>query len=168
MPPFKKRGLRPMITGRVTEKEYIAAHRLHGRKMQSVLRQSTLIVFLIGIVLFFAVSAKVGVIVICAALGGLLGEFIQSRFILQPTLRRRYAQVRGRVDVTYSWDEGKIFITTEHGHAARSWTDFIKAKENDELILLYINDALYEIIAKRWFSDASDQNTFRKHLKFVS
>ena len=51
---------------------------------------------------------------------------------------------------------------------ARSWSDFLKAKENDELILLYINNVRYEIIAKRWFGDASGLNTFRAHLKFVN
>jgi hypothetical protein len=157
-----------MITGQITEKEYIAAHTLHRRKMQSLVRQITIIVFIIGIVLFFAFSARLGAVLICAALGGLLGEFIQNRFILPAKLRRLYAQVRGRADVTYSWDEEKLFLTSEKGQAARSWGDFLKAKENDELILLYINDALYEIIAKRWFRDASDLNTFRAHLKFVS
>jgi hypothetical protein len=157
-----------MIVGQVTEKEYIAAHTLHRRKMQSLVKQATLIVFIVGIVLFFAFSAKSGLILVCAALGGLLGEFIQNRFILPSKLRRLYAQVRGRVDVTYSWDKEKLFLSSAHGQAARSWSDFLKAKENDELILLYINDARYEIIAKRWFGDASDLNTFRAHLKFVS
>lgn len=157
-----------MIIGQVTETEYIAAHRLHRRKMQSVVKQITLTVFIVGIVLFFAFSARSGVVLMCAALGGLLGEFIQSRFILPSKLRRLYSQVRGRVDVTYSWDKEKLFLTSEHGQAARSWTDFLKAKESDELILLYINDALYEIVAKRWFGDASDLSTFREHLKFVS
>jgi len=157
-----------MITGQVTEKEYIAAHTLHRRKMQFLVKKLTLIAFIIGIVLFFAFSARLGAVLVCAALGGLLGEIIQSRFILPSKLRQLYAQVRGRVDVTYSWDEEKLFLTSEHGQAARSWTDFLKAKESDELILLYINDALYEIIAKRWFGDASDLNAFRAHLKFVS
>lgn len=157
-----------MIIGQVTEKEYIAAHTLHCRKTQSLLKRITLIVFIIGIVLFFALSAKFGLVLICAALGGLLGEFIQNRFILPSKLRRLYAQIRGRVDVTYSWDGEKLFLSSEHGQAARSWGDFLKAKENDELILLYINDVRYEIIAKRWFGDASDLNTFRAHLKFVN
>jgi hypothetical protein len=157
-----------MIIGQVTEKEYIAAHTLHRRKMQSLVKQITLIVFIIGIFLFFAFAPRWGVALICSALGGLLGEFIQSRFILPSKLRRLYSQVRGRADVTYSWDDEKLFLTSEYGQAARSWTDFLKAKESDELILLYINDALYEIIAKRWFRDASDLNTFREHLKFFS
>lgn len=157
-----------MIIGQVTEKEYIAAHMLHRRKMQSLVKQITLIALVIGIVLFFAFSARLGVLVIGAASGGLVGEFIQSRFILPSKLRRLYAQIRGRVDVTYSWDEKKIVLTSEHGQVARAWTDFLMAKENDNVILLYINEALYEIIAKRWFGDASDLNRFREHLKFVS
>lgn len=157
-----------MVTGQVTEQEYIAAHTLHFRKVRSRIRQITLIAFIVGIVLAFAFSARLGVILIEGAVGGFLGELIQRRFIVRSKLRRLYAQVRGRVDVTYSWDEEKIFFTSAHGQAARSWTDYLKAKENDELILLYINDVFYEIIAKRWFGNDSDLNTFRAHLKFVS
>ena len=91
-----------MIIGQVTEKEYIAAHTLHRRKTQSLLKRITLIVFIIGIVLFFALSAKLGVVLMCAALGGLLGAFVQNRFFMPSKLRRLYAQIRGQVDVTYS------------------------------------------------------------------
>ena len=117
-----------MITGQVTEKEYVAAHTLHCRKIQSLVKQLTLIVFVIGIVLFFAFSARLGVTLVCAALGGLLGEFIQTRFILASKLRRLYAQVRRRVDVTYSWDGEKLFLFSEHGQMARSWSDFLRKR----------------------------------------
>lgn len=157
-----------MIIGQVTELEYIAAHTLHRGKVQSLVKQVALIVFISGSVLFFAFSRRLGVILICATLGGLLGELIQSRFFLPSKLRRLYAQVRGRVDVTYSWNEENLFLTSEHGQVTRSWSDFLKAKENDEVILLYFNDALYEIIPKRWFLGANNLHTFRTHLKFVS
>jgi hypothetical protein len=157
-----------MITGQITEEEYIAAHTLHRRKTQSILKRITILVFIIGIILFFALSAKLGLVLMCTALGGLLGELIQNRLILPLKLRRLCAQIRGRVDVSYSWDGEKLFLSSEHGHAARSWSDFLKAKENDELILLYINDVRYEIIAKRWFGNASDLNAFRAHLKLVN
>jgi hypothetical protein len=156
-----------MVTGQITEKEYIAAHILHYRKEQFLVNQIAFIVFIIGSFLFFAVSATLGGSLIGAALGGLLIGMIQRRIIYPPKLRRLYAQVRGRVDVTYSWDDEKLFVTSERGQEVRSWTDFLKAKENNELILLYFNDALYEIIAKRWFSEASDLSAFRAHLTFV-
>lgn len=156
-----------MIIGQVTEQEYIAANMLHRRSFQSLLKRVALVVFIVGIALFFAYSKRLGFLLVCAVLGSLIGEFIQSRFILRPKLRRLYAQVRGRVAVSYSWDEEKLFLTSEHGHAARSWSDFVKAKENDELILLYFNNELYQIIAKHWFRDASDLHAFRTHFHFV-
>lgn len=156
-----------MVVGQITENEYIAAHILHRRAMQSLVNRITLIMFIVGIASFFAFSARLGLVLVFAALGGLLGECIQSRLIMPARLRRRYAQMRGRVDVTYAWNEEKLFLTSERGQVARSWTDFIKAKENDELVLLYINDALYEIIAKRWFGDAGDLDKFRGHVTFA-
>jgi hypothetical protein len=156
-----------MITGQVTEQEYIVAHTLARRKLVSVINWGALMACLIGAVLVFTYSFKAGFLLLCAAVGGFLGEFIQSRFIIPARLRRLYAQVRGRVDLTYSWDDEKLFLSSSHGHAARAWTDFTKAKENDEVILLYFNDAFYEIIAKRWFANASDLAAFRTHLSFV-
>lgn len=157
-----------MITGQITEQEYISANELHRRKVHSCIGWFMVIGFIIGIVLFFVISKPFGVTIICAATGGLIGEFIQSRFFLRSKLRRLYAQLKGRVEVTYYWDNEKLFLSSEHGQAARVWTDFLRAKENEELILLYINDALYEIIAKRWFSHTADLNTFRRYISLTN
>lgn len=156
-----------MVTGQVTEQEYVAAHALHRRRLQTLIKRISLGAIILGAVALFTFPTKTGFLLVCAALGGLLGEFIQSRFILPARLRRLYAQVRGRVDITLDWNEEKLFLTSEYGHAARPWTDFVKAKESKDLILLYINGALFEIIAKRWFSDDADLRSFRSHLHFV-
>lgn len=156
-----------MITGQVTEQEYITANRLARRKIVSIINWAVLMACVIGAVLMFTYSFRAGFLLLCAAVGGFLGEFIQRRFIIPARLRRLYSQIRGRVDLTYSWDDEKLFLSSSHGNAARAWTDFRKAKENDEVILLYFNDALYEIIAKRWFTNASDLAAFRTHLSFV-
>lgn len=157
-----------MITGQITEQEFIGAHYLHRRQLAARIKLVALLVFALGLVLYVAVSNRWGVILMCAALGGLLGEFVQNKFILPAKLRRLYAQVRGRVDITYSWDGEKLFFATERAKGARPWADFPKAKENDELLLLYINDVLFEIISKRWFGDARALDDFRAHLHFVS
>jgi hypothetical protein len=156
-----------MITGQVTEQEYISAHRLHRRRMVAALNLAMIIAAAIGIALAFTASRKWGMVLLFGGIGGLFGEFFQDRISLPARLRRLYAQVRGRVDVSYAWDDEQLFVTSEHGSAQRMWTDFWKARENGDVILLYVNDARFEIVARRWFGDAGELADFRRHLRFV-
>lgn len=155
-----------MVTGQITEQEYLAAHALHRRGLRKRINMIGFGAIVLGGAALFVFPPKAGVLLVCAALGGLLGESIQSRLVLPARLRRLYAQVRGRVDITLDWDDEKLILTSEYGQAARRWNDFVKAKESQDLILLYFNDALFEIVAKRWFNDA-DLRSFRMHVHFV-
>jgi hypothetical protein len=157
-----------MITGQITEQEYIAAHALDRRKAQLFFVWFMVVGFITGTVLFFTISKSFGVIFMCAATGGLIGDLIQSRFFHRSKLRRLYAQVKDKVEVTYSWDNEKLILSSKYGQVTRPWTYFLKSIEHEELILLYINDVLYEIIAKRWFSCATDLNAFRRHTGLTS
>jgi len=157
-----------MVTGQITEQELVAAHVLHRRKTVFFIKLIAGIAFVLGLVMLFFSPGRTGALFVFGALGSLLGEFIQDRFFLRPRLRRLYRQTKGRVDLTYAWDDQKLFLSSVHGQAARPWRDFLKARENGELMLLYFNDASFEIVAKRWFGNAGDLDAFRSHLKFVS
>ena len=157
-----------MVTGQITEQEFVAAYSLHRRKTVFFIKLIAGIAIIIGIATLFFSPGKAGLLMVFCALGGLLGEFIQDRLFLPPKLRRLYAQARGRVDLKYAWDDQKLFLSSAHGQAARPWSDFLKARESGELILLYFNDEAFEIVAKRWFADADDLGSFRSHLTFVS
>jgi hypothetical protein len=157
-----------MVTGQITEQEFVAAYTLHRRKTVFLIKLIAGIAFMIGLAILFFSPSRAGVLFVFCALGSLLGEFVQDRFFLRPRLRRLYAQTRGRVDLTYSWDNQNLFLSSAHGQAARPWSDFLKARESEQLILLYLNDVVFEMIAKRWFGNAGDLAAFRAHLKFVS
>jgi len=156
-----------MITGQVSEQEYVSAHRLHRRRLVTALNLAMVITAVLGCALAFTASQKWGMVLLFGGLGGLFGEFFQDRISLPSRLRRLYSQIRGRVDVSYSWNDEQLLVASEHGSAQRAWTDFLKARENHDVILLYVNDARFEIIAKRWFSDACSLDDFRRHLRFV-
>lgn len=156
-----------MITGQVSEKDYISAHRLHRGRMAAALYRAMLVAVAAGLALAFTVSQKWGMVLLFGGIGGLFGEFAQDRIYLPARLRRLYAQVKGRVDVSYSWNDELLFVTSERGNGQRAWNDFLKARENVDVILLYVNDALFEIVSKRWFRDAGDLQDFRRHLRFV-
>lgn len=156
-----------MITGQITDREYIAAGHLHRRRMVAIGRRLLAALFGGGLLLFFLVGKRPGLALMGGAIGGVIGEFIQSRFFLTPKLRQLYGQIKGIGDVTYTWDDERLYFTYENGQGSRAWSDFLKARENEELMLLYVNDAMYELVAKRWFATAADLDAFRKHLKFV-
>jgi len=156
-----------MVTGQITEAEFIAAHQLHRGKVAYVTRVTALIAASVGLILFFAVSKQYGLILLLGGIGGLLGELAQSQLFLPFRLRRLYAQVKGRTDITYSWNSATLSLKSALGNAERPWTGFHKAKESDKVFLLYFNDAIFEIVSKRWFQTPEQVNDFRQNLKVV-
>ena len=156
-----------MISGQVTEAEHVAAHRLHRRRGVLVVRAVLQLAAAAAIAVFFSVSRKWGVLLSLGAVGGLAGELVVGRVFLPMRLRRLYAQVKGRTALTYSWDATKLSLSSRHGHADRTWTDFMQAKEDDKVLLLYFHDALFEIVPKRWFRTTGQVDDFRRCLDRV-
>ena len=58
-----------------------------------------------------------------------------------------------------------LTVSNEFGNSIRPWKNFIKWKENSELIMLYHSDVMYSIIPKRFFSDSQQIETFKSYLK---
>lgn len=54
--------------------------------------------------------------------------------------------------------------TNDIGNSNRPWTNFIKWKENEELLLLYHSDVLYNIIPKRIFTDPQQIEAIKSYL----
>lgn len=156
-----------MITGQVTEAEFIAAHQLHRHRAALVLIITTVIAALAGIILFYTVSGQIGLMLFLGGIGGLIGELVQAHIFLPLRCRKLYSQVKGRTDLTYSWNSEVLNLKSDRGSAERSWSNFRKAKENDKVFLLYINDALFEIVSKRWFHTPEQIDDFRQNLNVV-
>jgi len=156
-----------MVTGQVSEAEYIAAHQVHRRRVAVVMNTAMTVISLIGLVAVASGARTWGLMMLVGGVGGLAGEFVQAHFALPARLRRLFTQTKGRVDLTYSWDADKLFASSALGQSTRPWSDFPKARENDQIILLYYNDAFFEILSKRWFRDAAQIEDFRRHLNLV-
>jgi hypothetical protein len=156
-----------VITGQVLIDEFISAHHLHRRKAVLVVDSIAAIIAVTGIVAFFITAEHWAIVLIEAGVSGLIGEFIQRRVYLPMKLRRLYSQIKDRTDVTYHWDDEKLVLTSKRGSAERSWGDFTKARENQDVILLYYNDALFEILSKRWFHERKHIDDFLRHLTLV-
>lgn len=154
-----------MITGQVNESEFIAAHNLHRRRITLVVNVVTLSAACVGVVLLFTDLKQWGYTLLAGGIGGFVGDLIQSRLYLPWRLRRLYAQVRGRTDVTYFWNMEMLSMRSDRGNAEVPWTNFRKARENDQVFLLYVNDALFQIISKRWFGSHEQVDDFRRNAR---
>ncbi len=58
-----------------------------------------------------------------------------------------------------------MLASNEFGNSTRPWKNFIKWKENKELLLLYHSDMLYNIIPKRFFFDPQQFETVKTYLE---
>jgi hypothetical protein len=58
-----------------------------------------------------------------------------------------------------------LIVSNELGHGTRPWKNFIKWKEDKELLILYHSDVLYSILPKRIFSDPRQVEMIKAHLE---
>lgn len=147
-----------MISGRLSEDDFLAAQRLHRRRCSRGVTTTLLVVALVGIVVLYAASRAIGVVLVFAAVGGLLGEAVQNGLLLPRQARRLYRQCAAyRQSFDYSWDEDWLSVTSESGNGRRRWSDYIRYREDERVFLLYHADNLFEMLPKAWFAGEAQQ-----------
>ncbi|MGY0613458.1 YcxB family protein [Luteimonas sp. A501] len=151
-----------MITAAISSKDYLTALRLHRKR--AVTRQLLVLAVLAatGVLVIAVGYMLIGLILIGAGVGGLIGELVQSKLILPGRAEKIYNQQASlRATYTYSWDNDGLSVSSETGHARRPWSDYIKFLESDQLFLLYHSDIMFEIFPKSWFSRQEQAGEFR-------
>ena len=109
---------------------------------------------LVGLVTIFVENQRWGIIILCAGIGALVGESLQTYIFLPRKVKKLYAQYKGiALPITLQWDAMRLIGQSETGRGERQWKDYAKVKENDLVFLLYITDYLFEVIPKGWFSE---------------
>ncbi len=155
-----------MISGIISPHDHLAAQRLHTRhqlRRALAILAATLLVGL-SLVLWLPPDLRVfGALLMGAAGGGLIGLGVTRAWILPRKVRRLHAQQAAlRHVVTYAWDEAGIDVAWSGGQARRPWTDFVRCRENAQVLLLYHNDMLFEVVPTSWFVDATQREAFRR------
>ncbi|MBB5883575.1 YcxB family protein [Xanthomonas sp. LMG 8992] len=156
-----------MISGSITVQDYLAAQRLHQRRGH---RRVLLVMaaLLLGLAVFaFARHgsgmAIIGVMLAVAGGGGLIGQTIQSAWTMPRKVRRLHAQQAAlRHRLTYRWDAAGLEITWADGRVQRSWRDDVRYRENAQVLMLYQNDVLFDLVPTSWFADAAQRDAFRQ------
>ena len=74
--------------------------------------------------------------------------------------RRLYKQQKSlQGELTFSFDEDGVTVQSENGSWRTAWTDYVRWKKNDQLVLLYLSDCMYHMIPKRFSTEAGDFDT---------
>lgn len=155
-----------MISGIIGVADYLAAQRLHTRHQ---LRRALAVLaaaLLVGLVLVLSLPSEAtvfGALLVGAGGGGLIGLGVTRAWILPRKVRRLHAQQATlRHVVTYAWDETEIEVSWAGGRARHPWTDYVRCRENAQLLLLYHNDMLFEVVPTAWFADDAQREAFRR------
>ena len=68
--------------------------------------------------------------------------------------RRVYRQQKAlQREQSFKFDDAGASISNENGQATMPWSDYLKWKQNDHLILLYLSDCMYHMLPRRMFVD---------------
>lgn len=155
-----------MISGIISLDDYLAAQRLHQRhRLRRALTLAALLL-LVGLPLFVVGShdsvSIIGGLLIGIGGGGLIGMALLLGWKVPRKVRRLHAQQAVlRHVLTYAWDENGVEISWSGGQARRLWTDFIRCRESPQMLLLYHNDMLFDLVPTTWFVDAAQREAFR-------
>jgi hypothetical protein len=166
----------PVVKIELTPNDYVVANRLHSRGR--VLR------FIVGLLIGYA-----GVLAVLFTLNhdwpqnaaewqnfgsGLVAVLFFGavwllivRYVLLPWRSRRiYRQQKNlHQEFEYSWDESALTVTGKSGYNTTPWHDFLKWRESANMFLVYRSDIMFNMLPKRFFSDASLIDDFRSALE---
>lgn len=154
-----------MISVTISLEDHLAAQRLHARHDAKRLLVFLAVLLLIGAGLLHLSGASeiIGPVLIGGGGGGLLGLVALHVWGLPRRIKRLHAQQASlRHTYTYAWDENGLEITWTDGHLRRPWSDYMRIRENDRVLLLYHNDRLFELFCPHWFADRAQFEAFRQ------
>ncbi|HEY0231396.1 MAG TPA: YcxB family protein, partial [Dokdonella sp.] len=91
------------------------------------------------------------------------------RFQLPRRARRLFAQQKNlQRPVTFSWDEDGLAWASVNGSGRTPWADYLKWRQNERLYLLYHSDLMFQMLPKRAFASAAQQQSFARHLDGIA
>lgn len=143
------------IQCQLSPQDYIHAQQLHLRP-RPILKWLGIGLILVAVLACFQVGLHgerrlATPLVIAAALVYLAVMFgvvmpIRTRRIFR---QQKTLQAPFEIELTDDAFQG----SSVHGSLQLPWKDFHKYKQNERLILLYQSDALFHMLARRWFTD---------------
>jgi|GEM_PF-662710 len=161
-----------MITLRLEEADVLNAYRLaarHGWKRWLAVATASAVTLAAGLALILGPWTPpdlraFGWMLGGAAAGGWIGGTVARRWLVPRRVRRRYRerQATHRAS-TLTWDETGMTIDNENGHMRAPWSDFVKWRADERVMLLYRSRLLFMTIPKRVFGTPGALRDFESH-----
>jgi len=147
--------------------DYVSAQALHCRWTRKAILAHGVAVG--AGVLLVLIGGQYGYIIGAGLIGGAVGggvvrEF-NRRFILPRRARKLFAQQKNlQRPLRFGWDEQGLAWVNESGSGKTAWSDYLKWRENDRVFLLYLSDAMFQMLPKRAFADSERLHSFMDSL----
>jgi len=155
-----------MITGVVSEADYVGAYTLHRRSVAVAINWVLGTIAAAGLLLAIFGVKPWGLFLFLGGVGGLIGEAVQAHLYVPKQARKFYSQFKGiDAPITYRWNAEKLSVHSDRGNGERNWRDLLKVKEDDRLLLLYTTDALFEVVPKGWFQTPAQLSEFQSYAR---
>jgi hypothetical protein len=158
------------LKGQLQQTDYINSQRLHFRPRWIANHTQNTIYILVLILLFglllFAIGSLTPLLLIIFFFGLAGCVFYYDYIILPKETRQAFAQ-RKELGLPFEieFTENEMTFSNEFGHHVKPLEDFVKWREDSELIMLYRADNLCDILPKRMFADAQQIDTLKAYLK---
>jgi len=69
-----------------------------------------------------------------------------------------------RLETTTWWDDEKLYSSSEQGHSNLTFADMVKWRADDNIVLLYRSDQLFNFLPARIFKDPAHQDGLIRRL----
>lgn len=159
------------IHGQLTEQDYLQAQQLHmqlsgwARSLPYV----ALALWVVDLILvgFKASQGRPGFLLALLPVT-LFFLFIRllPRFLLPRQAKRLFRQNQEiSAPLAMEFSENGMKFTNSFGHNERSWSHFVKWKEDEQALLLYHSDQIFNLIPKRLLAEADDLSFVRERLQ---
>ncbi|WP_422343918.1 YcxB family protein [Parasphingorhabdus sp.] len=158
-----------------TEEDLRFAYALHMKQMSwkrigyFVLFGLTLGVVMAGFNGFDDVQQAIGLIIgmtIWAGAVALIMTLLLPIWWVPRYSRKIYKQQKDlHLETTTWWDDEKLYSGNAQGHAHLTFADMVKWRADDNIVLLYRSDQLFNFLPARIFSDAAHKNGLIRRLE---
>ncbi len=150
------------VTYEATPVDVIGAYRLFyisslrsGRTLRGLLIPAVVCAAVYGFLVWYLCGCISEVPLACLAgfafWSGGVGIVLLGNYLHVPRRARRiYAQQKALHDVmVITWDDNEITLTSTRGVGSYNWSDFLKARRNEQALLLFQSDAAFNFIPMR-------------------
>ena len=158
------------IKGQLEWTDYLEAQLLHGKpsgynktKKYGLFSIIAVLVLLYGF--YLVVIGQISFLLFSPAFLFIL-LFLLYRYVFFPKkIKKVFSQQKSmQVPFEMEFTEEGLIASNEFGNSTYPWENFLKWKENDDILVIYQSDIMFNIIPKRCFSNDQEIENFKKYL----